>query len=384
MDTRALPDEPRQIELIKLAWKCDRLFLKRELAGKSGARLHLIDIQVDGFDGQAILKISIDDLASENRMQTRALELSPAFGTTHFPRALRYEKFDGWSALLMTVAGSGLLFTNVFSSISKSSFRLLAAQNITDQILSKWNIAAKFSNEEYTASSLLKDWLGHRVGPDSRLPNLIEKLYDASAESEGFELLGNRYPNPLAFITSDAAGSANARLFPVCGFSHGDFHGANVLVKEYPATPSEFYIIDFDAFEESKPLLFDNAYFELSYLLKQRESAVLERWLSLMGSLENVEETSVVTSALRDSEDHGHVWCAAMMRSSVKTWVSRKFPERKEDITKQMLLARVAAGLNFAQKTQLDSAHQKSNKLKEFSLLYAASNLRSFSEVYQT
>jgi hypothetical protein len=58
MDSKMLPDETRQTALLKLAWSCDRLILKRELTGKSGARLHLVDVQFNGFDGQAILKIS--------------------------------------------------------------------------------------------------------------------------------------------------------------------------------------------------------------------------------------------------------------------------------------------------------------------------------------
>jgi len=377
MDKTVL-DETDQIEHLKSAWNCTWLHSRRQLAGKSGARLHLVDVRLDDFDGQAILKISTDDLTNETRRQERALELSPQFGSSHFPRKVRHDKFDGWSALLMTVAGHGLLFTSVFASITKSSFRLSAAQNIADQLLSKWNIGANVSTEEYTAARLLEKWLGHRLGPNSRLPNFIEDIYGLSAESNGFQLLGNRYPNPFAFASSDAGKSTRAKLKPMFGFSHGDLHGENVLVREYPPTPSEFYIIDFESFEESDPLLFDHAYFELSYLLKQRENAVLDRWLALLESLENVEETNVVASALTDSDDHGPVWCAALMRSTVNSWREKTFPDRKEDFTKQLLLARVAAGLNFAQKTRLSSGTQKSNKLKEFAFLYAASNLRTF------
>src|SRR5262249_17041562 len=117
--------------------------------------------------------------------------------------------------------------------------------------------------------------------------------------------------------------------------------------------------------------------FELSYLLKQRENAVLDRWVSLLESLETVEETHGVVSSLRDAEDQGHIWCAAVMRSAISSWRAKKFPERKEDLTKQLLISRIAVGLNFAQKTTLDSAPLKSDKLKEFSLLYAAVNLRA-------
>jgi hypothetical protein len=378
MDTKTVSAEEQRIERLKSAWGCEWLRPKRQLAGKSGARLHLVDVKLDGYDGQAILKISTDDLSNESDKQKRGLELSPKFGSLHFPKVVRYDRFDEGSALLMTVAGHGLLFTSPFSLINNSPFRMLAGQSITDQLLNEWNADAKFSNEDYTATQFLQNLLGHRIGPTSRLPSLIEELYGTSADTEGFEILGARYPNPLSFASSDAGRSNNAKLNPIFGFLHGDLHGWNVLVSEYPPTPSEFYIIDFDSFEESKPLLFDNAYLELSYLLKQRENAVLDRWISLLESLENVEETSGVVAALKDTEDQGHVWFAAFLRSTINSWRDKRFPERKEDITKQRLLARVAAGLNIAQKAQLDSAIARSSKLKEFAFLYAASNLRAF------
>jgi thiamine kinase-like enzyme len=130
-------------------------------------------------------------------------------------------------------------------------------------------------------------------------------------------MMGFRYPNPFAFAASTKGISGNIKLSPILGFMHGDLHGSNVLVSEFPPTASEFYVIDFDSFEERKPLLFDHAYFELSYLLTHRENAVLDRWISLLESLEGVQETGDVVSSLKDAEDQGHVWCAALMRSTI-------------------------------------------------------------------
>jgi len=135
MDTKTIAEDDQLIEQLKTAWCCEWLRPKRQLAGKSGSRLHLVDVKLDGYDGHAILKISTGDLASESEKQKRALELSPKFGSPHFPQVIRYDQFDNGSALLMTVAGHGLLFTTAFSQINNSSFRLLAGQNITDQIL---------------------------------------------------------------------------------------------------------------------------------------------------------------------------------------------------------------------------------------------------------
>jgi len=362
---------------VRAAWNCQKLVVRRQLFGKSGARLYLVDVIVDGYDGNAILKLSPDDLREEANKQSRANQLCPTF-SDHFPRVLKSDYLFDTSALLMTVAGSGLLFTNPFSSIDRHGARLLAAQKITSALLNDWNYAASANGSEHTAGSLLSEWLGRRIGPNSRLPGLIEDLYDINPDSSGIEVLGEKLPNPYAFANSLAARDPRTRITPVCGFVHGDFHGANVLVSELQQPKSEFYIIDFASFEEAKPLLFDNAYFELSFLLRQRANATPDRWMSIIKSLENIEDTALVPAALEDAEDQGVTWCVASMRSSVSSWMNVRFPERKEDLEKQKVLARVAAGLNFAQKSTLDSVDATSSKLKEFAFLYAASNLRRF------
>src|SRR5205807_7958733 len=104
---------------------CEWLRPVRQLAGKSGARLYLVDIKSDDYNGHAILKVSDGDLSNESDRQKRAFELAPKFGSAHFPQVIKHNTSDTGTALLMTVAGHGLLFTSSFSSINKSSFRLL-------------------------------------------------------------------------------------------------------------------------------------------------------------------------------------------------------------------------------------------------------------------
>jgi hypothetical protein len=377
LSIQTAPIETRQIDTLKSNWKCGRLDVSRQLRGKSGARIYLVDIELDQFNGHAILKLSNVDLTGEWKRQERACELNSTFASSHFPQIIRHESFDGWSALLMKVAAEGLLFTDAFSSISNNSFRLLVAQSIADKLLREWNRSTTISSSTYTGGQLLRLWLGHRVGANSRLPDLITEIYDQSAETEGFLLDAKKYPNPFSYIDSDIGNSIVSRLRPIFGFSHGDLHGGNVLVREHPPTPSQFYVIDFDSFDESSPLLYDHAYFELSYLLNTRKNATIERWCTLLESLENLEETSLVSSSLKEADDYGHVWCVALMRSTVGMWREKTYPDRKEDFTKQLLLARVAAGLNYAQKSELSSGIALSLRLKEFAFLYAATNLRA-------
>src|SRR5271157_256960 len=175
MDFKEIARETERTEYLKSAWNCEWLSLKRQLHGKSGDRIQLVDVNFEGFDGQGILKFSDKDLTKEADRQEQALSLNTQFGSLHFPKVVKRHNLDGWSALLMTVAGNGLLFTDSFSTITDSRFRLLAAQNLASKLLTDWNIHAKVSDTQFTPTQLLRRWLGHRIETQSRLSDLIER-----------------------------------------------------------------------------------------------------------------------------------------------------------------------------------------------------------------
>ena len=61
-----------------------------------------------------------------------------------------------------------------------------------------------------------------------------------------------------------------------------------------------------------------------------------------------------------------------MIRAEINKWIATAYPHRMEDPKKQLLLSRIAVGLNFANKRNLAADLPLSNKKKFFALLYAA------------
>ncbi len=151
---------------------------------------------------------------------------------------------------------------------------------------------------------------------------------------------------------------------------HGDLHGGNILISG--ARPIDnYYFIDFAHFRSQTPLFFDHAYLELSLLLNARKSVTHQRWHRLCQPLAHLEDTKDADKAL-DTDDFGLLWTVGMVRAEISNWIRTRYPQRMEDLKKQLLLSRIAAGLNFANKSHLSADLYLSNKKKFFALLYAA------------
>jgi len=134
----------------------------------------------------------------------------------------------------------------------------------------------------------------------------------------------------------------------------------------------DYYFIDFSFCRVDAPIFFDYAYLELHLLFLQRETATHERWQRLCRSLVGLKDTRTVENALLDQDDHGLLWTVGMIRAAIFGWINQRFPNRLEDLKKQVLLARIAAGLNLANKRSLAGDTALSNKKKVFSFRYAA------------
>ena len=213
----------------------------------------------------------------------------------------------------------------------------------------------------------------------SRLPDLLQESFGLSPDIPSFRIHGRDYPNPYIFAKGSYPDPIDIILTPAMGHTHGDFHGLNLLIGDMYGTKKDFYIIDLDSFKSEHPLLFDHAYFEFSFLLNQKKGVGLERWLELVESIIKIENNRDVLNNVEDQRDHGVLWTISLFRLEIWGWISSSHKHRKEDLTNQLFLARVAAGLNYANKKSLDDEDPKhSNKLKEFSFLYAAANLKRF------
>ncbi|MDE0435543.1 MAG: hypothetical protein OXH92_16170 [Bryobacterales bacterium] len=358
-------------DFVRLAlsdWNASAFTVRGALGGRSGSEVMLVEIRTDVHDGQGILKLSNPVDGNDEGSKQETIRSGVPGLSARIPRISHQFTEHERSALLMTVAGGGLLEAQMLSTVIGPQLNL-AVQTLSNSLLQEWNPEPIFDGEHVPASAILSDWLGDRLGPKGRLPAVLRDILHVSPECLSFRYGGVDYPNPYGFVSQTFAGS-KIRVSPARGLMHGDLHTQNVLISGRDDI-ANYYFIDFADCRNCVPLLYDHAYLELSLLLNARENVAHQRWHSICSQMCNVEDPRDANKAPY-SDDVGLLWSAGLLRAEIHKWIKKRYPERKEDLKKQILLSRIASGLNFANKRRLSENETLSDKLKFFALLHAA------------
>lgn len=340
------------------------LLVQRPLGGKSGASVLAVDIDCDTFSGQAILKLEAADDADGDLEADRhrlAFERSPKFSALHLPRIVHATSFEGATAILATIAARGLEFTAPWEEAAYPT-QLAVGRRVSREILSEWNFDYRLAEAILDPQEVLAGWLDYRLDPSrGRIHGFLEQSgLDPLTPTLIWD--GHWYPNPLAFSVGIHDGVSRLGIRPVVGNTHGDLHGFNVLVREADGA-LDWFLIDLAFYRPDEFLFFDHAYFELSHLLEARAGRSIDRWMPLLSAVGGREAA--------EGDDVGLVDLAHAMRVEAAAWVDEREPDRVASMLGQMMLARVAVGLNFAHK-------RISGHLKQRGLLYAMSSLKDY------
>lgn len=152
--------------------------------------------------------------------------------------------------------------------------------------------------------------------------------------SRQFVHVSEALPNPVHF----ALGTPGTdRLLPLMAPIHGDCHGRNILVRaSTDAQVLDIALIDLASFKDRAPFLFDQAYFEVSTLLRRLRGLGNARWLQLAKTL---SFDSTGTAGLEPDE---RAWAEDILsgRTSVLEPLYSTFPNRTDDLRLQFSLAR--------------------------------------------
>ncbi|TMV04215.1 hypothetical protein FGK63_18175 [Ruegeria sediminis] len=356
-------------------WRFDEeIYLHHKLSGKSGAEVYAADIHCDDFSGQAILKFDRapdpewDEMSEAERHET-AFEAAPEFAKSHLPRILKTGAQGDRIAILSSIAGRGLEYAKPWAECSHDT-QVEAARLLSTGLLNDWNAECGLSAGLVSVMDLLDSWLGYRLDPKKgRLVDFVQEECGIPVDESSFIFEGRWYPNPLALTNSGSDFAANQKLRAVTGNVHGDLHGYNVLVSGSDAGGLTYHLIDLALYQDNQFLFYDHAYFELSHLLLMREKADSGNWDALLGRLSSFDNP-LTESALR-GDDLGLVQVIECLRSNLMLWVDRNQSSRLSYMEAQSMLARVAVGLNFANKPI-------SGKSRRMAFLYAAANLKDF------
>ncbi len=351
------------------------IYLNRKLSGgKSGALVYTADLASPDFTGQAILKFDTVegmDLSEEKEFERhrKAIDTEPDYAAQHIERLVHASFQDNKVALISTIAGRGVEYVVPWSKC-RFDTQLAIIKHLSSDLLECWNAHYTLSAGLRAPQELLHAWLKHRIEkPTSRLFEFLPDHCGLALDEPTFTFDGKWYPNPVAFAIGPNTAPDGARMRAVMGSSHGDLHGLNVLVLSKRSGDPTYSLIDLAMYEADQYLFYDHAYFEIAHLLATRDSSDPVYWTTILEHLREHHPTGLRHDIRAD--DLGLAQLIGALRGELYDWIDRHEANRLSYMESQYLLARVAAGLNFANK-HLKAGHRR------LSFLYAAFNLKLY------
>jgi len=344
--------------------------------GRTGAFLYLVSVSVGDFRQVEHLIVKFDrvnEKAKPTEVERHRLALSQApinFANQNMAKLAYEVEYEGVLALFYTVAGQSLQHFCTLASQERQS-RLEALFNATNEyLLKEWNAESTFEQALYP-QKLLERWLGHRLKPDGQIGSFLKDTFLLDPDTEGFLIQGQIFPNPLSYGLNAGRWQKARPIDVLTGFQHGDLNMANILAKfsEDADQLEGYFLIDFALYKDQMPLLYDQCYLEMSYLIRELERASFQKWVSMVN---HFSSRDIPNSKEVPIELAGACEVINAARKTFKRWVDETHPSLSDDLWGQFWLAAVAAGLNFCNKAALPTDERLAG------LIYSAVHLKRY------
>lgn len=235
-------------------------------------------------------------------------------------------------------------FKSALSTISLSQIRLDNKINLLRQIsydlLSKLNAG----NIEYTDNcDIVSQLCTYRISEDGNFVKRI-KEYVREWNKTAININGLIFPNPYIYVKKLNEILCNLPVQYIKGVVHGDLHQKNILTTK---DGEDYVIIDYDSCTTNY-LLFDQAYLELNCYINTFHEWNLEQWV------EGLNYVFMLKNDVMDSvEFAGVIGIEKSIREGITKWYDEKCPNLMDSFQLQILLARIAAGINFFSKSDI-------------------------------
>src|SRR6476620_828385 len=374
--TKLPPEHQRLLQLAKDQHSLDVIPLQELKAGQTGAFLYLSSVslgdarQVQHF----VVKFDrVNERAKSSETERHRLAVSDApeiFSRQNMPRLAYQFEQEGATALFYTLAGQSLQRFRTLASFERQSRleSLFAATN--DYLLRAWHANSTFERALHP-QTLLQKWLGYRLKPDGQIASFLKDKFAIDADTEGFLVQGQILPNPLSYGLHARRWNETRHIDTLTGFQHGDLNIANILAKfaEESEALEGYFLIDFALYKPGMPLLYDQRYLELPYLIRELNRASFQKWVSLVMQFSSHD---IPKPKEMPVELAGACEVLNVGRKSFQQWVNKHHPSLSDDLWGQYWLAAVAAGLNFCNKTSLSTEERLAG------LIYAAVHLKRY------
>jgi predicted ATPase len=344
--------------------------------GRTGARLYLVSVSAPGGDRVEHLVLKLDrlnPLAIPDEPTRHGMALShapPDFARGHMAQ-LAYDRVErnGAIAIFYAIAGQSLHSFRPLAGYERRCQLETIFRATNELLLSEWNAVPTFDQSVHP-QTLLARWLTYRLKPRGNIEGFLED-FSIPAETSGLLVQGNLYPNPLAYAREVECWGQVRSIDALVGFQHGDLNSANILAKfaRDERDLAGCFLIDFARYEEQMPLLYDQAYLEMSYLIRELSRAPFDGWVELVTRF--AEQDTPLSDQVPASLA-GACAVIAAGRSAFDGWLQASHPSLRDDLWGQYWLAGVAAGLNFCNKAPL------SEKERMAGLIFAAAHLKRY------
>ena len=347
------------------------------VGGWSGAVVYLVSVSANEPKRveHCILKLDrkgknarSDEVTRHNTVMSKS---TPAFARGHIAELVfdRVEH-EGTIAIFYRIAGQSLLKYLPLSKYERQSqLKTLFTQTNT-VLLNEWNGNPTFEQAVHP-QKVLHTWLGFRLEAGGNTERFLQETRGVNPDVAGLLINGHVFPNPLLYARKPEAWGKARAIDVATGFIHGDLNTNNILVKfaDDKESLAGYYLIDFALFKEDMPLLYDQRYLEMSYLMQamlQIAFAKCVNFLTLLAVADMPDPHKVPIEMSGVSEVIGSA------RGAFAAWVEANHPSLHDDLWGQYWLAGVAAGLAYCHK----AGQPEEGRLA--GLIYAAANLRRY------
>ncbi|MGW4947242.1 P-loop NTPase [Actinoplanes sp. NPDC004185] len=315
--------------------------------------------------GQYIVKISEARADPQSQMHLAFTENLNGFAASHVPPLLLSVADTRMRVDVYGIANYGLRSLRAADEIDFVDLHAVT-QRISGELLEAQ--LQRVSQPDYATSigAMLRSWLPTLFSPGPRW-QALQRVADRLGANTAPLLMhqGEYLPNP-AYAWAPDHDLCREEAAALSGPSHGDLHLRNVLVTGAERTKDlAYWIIDIN-WGEPTPLLYDQAYLEMSVFIEELRHSGARSPLLVLASVDDIPLTSNV---IRLPRDQGVVEIVEGIRHDTNGVLERMEMRRRDIWELQYPLARVAAGLNWATKPVQDPVDED---LRAAAFLYAA------------
>ena len=380
---QSLPQEYQQIiQLAQDTYNITVAPLQLLVGGWSGAVVYLVSVSANETKRveHCILKLDrkgksakSDEVTRHNTVMSKS---TPAFAREHIAE-LVYDRVeqDGAIAIFYRIAGQSLLKYLPLSKYERQSQLKTIFTQTNTVLLEEWNGNAAFEQAVHP-QRVLGNWLGFRLDANGNIEKFLQSVCQVNPDIAGLLISGHVYPNPLAYARKQEQWGKARPIDIATGFIHGDLNTNNILVKfsDNNETLEGFYLIDFALFKENMPLLYDQRYLEMSYLMHAMSQVSLAKCVNLLTLM---SEADILDPHKAPIEMSGVSAVIESARSAFSEWVEANHPSLHDDLWGQYWLAGVAAGLGYCHKPVMTDEQRLAG------LIYAAANLKRYAATFK-